>query len=54
MTLLEQFGQGPMKSSKSNAARSLAMLKKGAKKRSRADFEASNIRPNDFAAMGAN
>ena len=46
MQLLEQFGASAFKSAnKASCARSLALLKKKGKKRSRAEFEASHDRP---------
>ena len=47
MTLLESFGASMLKSSsnKSACARSLALLKKNSKKRTRADLEADRERP---------
>ena len=46
MQLLEQFGASAFKSAnKASCARSLALLKKKGKKRSRVEFEASHDRP---------
>ena len=46
MQLLEQFGASITKSTtKASSARSLALLKKNSKKRSRAQFEVDHVRP---------
>jgi hypothetical protein len=46
MQLLEQFGASALHSStKTSCARSLALLKKNSKKRSRAEFDADRVRP---------
>ena len=57
MTLLESFGASMLKSTsnKSACARSLALLKKNSKKRTRAELEAERERPalgSDLLAAG--
>jgi len=56
MQLLEQFGASALHSSnRASCARSLALLKKNSKKRSRAELEAERERPaldSDLLAAG--